>query len=285
MTSPKFIATCWTSAGNVAPLQASEASPHSAFERLEAIAATGWSGFGFAGDDLRVIESTVGFEAIHQRAQELGLHHVEVELATNWWLPDDSEWLDTWHMLLRAAEKMKAKFIKIGTSFGAPVADFSHMVAPMRSLAEAAEAIGTKIALEPLPFSLIGSMPQGADLVTQVNHPAAGLCVDYWHVFRANTSLEELAKRVPVEQIFSIEINDAHNEIVGTLFEDTRDNRTLLCEGDQDVVGFIKTIQSMGYTGDWGVEILSKEHRAKPLEQGLQDAINSAKYAFELAAQ
>ena len=128
------------------------------------------------------------------------------------------------------------------------------------------------------------SMPQGADLVREVNHPGAGLLVDYWHIFRANTTLEEMERRVPVEYIFGIELNDALDEIVGTLFEDTRDNRKLLGEGDQDVIGFIKTIQRMGYKGDWGVEILSAEQRSKPLLEGLQDAIDSAKRAFELAS-
>ncbi|WP_296631191.1 sugar phosphate isomerase/epimerase family protein [Rhodoluna sp.] len=284
MSSPKFIATCWTSSGNAAPLEASEVSPHSAFERLDAIAATGWSGFGFAAPDLLEIEKTVGFEAVYERAQELGLHHIEVELATNWWLPEESGWHETWQLLMRAATQMHAKMIKIGSAFGDPVDDFSHMVKPFRRLAEEAAGIGAVVALEPLPFALIGSMPQGADLCAEVNHPGAGLLVDYWHVFRANTSLEELEKRVPVEKIFGIELDDAVNEIVGTLFEDTRDNRTLLGEGDQDVVGFIKTIQRMGYTGDWGVEMLSKEHRAKPLRQGLQDAIDSAKKVFELAS-
>lgn len=284
MTEPKFIATCWTSAGNVAPLQVPEISPHSAFERIDAIAATGWSGFGFAAADLQVIEDTVGFQAVYERAQEQGLQHIEVELATNWWL-DDSEWRDNWALLIRAATQMKAKMIKIGSTFGDPVKDFSHMVAPFRRLAQEAEQIGARVALEPLPFAVIGSMPQGADLVAEVNHPAAGLLVDYWHVFRANTSLQELAERVPVEYIFGIELNDALDEIVGTLFEDTRDNRKLLCEGDQDVVGFIRTIQKMGYQGDWGVEILSAEQRSKPLLQGLEDAIESARKAFELASK
>ncbi len=283
MSEPNFIATCWTSAGNVAPLQVPEVSPHSAFERIDAIAATGWSGFGFAAGDLRIVEESIGFKAVYERSQQQGLNHIEVELATNWWL-DDSEWRDTWDLLIRAATHLNAKLIKIGTAFGEPVADFSHMVAPFRRLAQEAEQIGAKVALEPLPFALIGSMPQGADLVSEVDHPAAGLLVDYWHIFRANTTLEEMEQRVPVEHIFGIELNDALDEIVGTLFEDTRDNRKLLGEGDQDVIGFIKTIKRMGYQGDWGVEILSAEHRAKPLLNGLQDAINSARKAFELAS-
>jgi sugar phosphate isomerase/epimerase len=252
-------------------------------ERLEAIAATGFSGFGFPAADLRVVEDTVGFKAIYNRAQDLGLKHIEVEFATDWWL-DDSQWRDTWDLLVRAASQMHAKMIKIGTAFGEPVKDFGHMVAPFRQLAKEAEAIGSKVALEAIPFQLIGSVTQGADLVAAVDHPAAGLVIDYWHVFRAGTTLEELQNRVPLEFIFGIELTDALDEIVGTLFEDTRDNRKLLGEGEQDVTGFIQTIRRMGYQGNWGVEILSTEHRAKPLLEGLQDAIDSAKKAFELAS-
>lgn len=282
MESPKFIASCWTSGGNVGPMFESEVSPHSAFERLEAIAATGYSGFGLPSADLKVVEDTVGFEALYERAQELNLNHIEVEFATNWWLAD-SEWRETWDLLIRAATKMNAKMIKIGTAFGEPVDDFGFMVQPFRRLAQEAEAIGSKVAMEAIPFQLIGSVPQGADLIAAVDHPAAGLVVDYWHIFRAGTTLAELEKRVPIEYVFGVELTDALDEVVGTLFEDTRDNRKLLGEGEQDVVGFIKTLQKMGYKGDWGVEILSIEHRAKPILQGLQDAIDSARKVFEIA--
>ena len=111
--------------------------------------------------------------------------------------------------LMKAATQMHAKMIKIGSAFGDPVDDFSHMVKPFRRLAEEAAEINAVVAIEPLPFALIGSMPQGADLCAAVDHPGAGLLVDYWHVFRANTSLEELEKRVPVEKIFGIELKIA----------------------------------------------------------------------------
>lgn len=281
--TPDLIASCWTSAGNVGPLFDSELSPHTAVERVTAAAAVGYRGYGLAADDLRVVENSLGFSALKDISGEMGMRHTEVEYATSWW-QDESKWRDTWDLLIRAAIGLDAKVIKIGTEFGDPLSDFSHLVAPFRRLAQEAVEIGARVALEPLPFSLIGSMPQGADLVAEVNHPAAGLVVDYWHIFRAGTSLQELEKRVPIEIVFGIELNDALDEITGTLFEDTRDNRKLLGEGDQDVVGFIKTIQKMGYQGAWGVEILSKEHRAKPITQGLKDAIESAQRAFNLAA-
>ena len=113
------------------------------------------------------------------------------------------------------------------------------------------------MALEPLPFGLVASMPQGAELIRAVGHPAAGLLVDFWHVFRAGTSLPELIELSGSDVRFGIELCDARTQVVGTLFEDTRDRRTLVGQGDQDVLGFIGAIREIGYTGPWGVEILS----------------------------
>jgi sugar phosphate isomerase/epimerase len=93
-----------------------------------------------------------------------------------------------------------------------------------------------------------------------------------------------MAEKVPVEKIFSVELSDAYHEIKGTLFEDTRDNRTLIGEGHQDVVGFIRTLQKMGFDGAYGVEILSSEQRSRSLHEGLKLAHDSAVRTFELAA-
>lgn len=284
MSVPPLVATCWTSAGAIAPLDSPEASPFAALDRVRAIADTGWSGYGFGQDDLRVVAETIGFDRLKAESDALGLKHIEVEIASGWWEADDRQWRPTWELLLEAARILDAEFIKIGTAFGDPVSDLTPLVGPMRKLAEEAAEAGTRVALEPLPFAMVASMPQGADLVNQVGHPAAGLVVDYWHIFRAGTTLEELARRVPVETVFGVELSDALDEIVGTLFEDTRDNRTLLLQGAQDVPGFIRTMREMGYQGAWGVEILSKEHRARSLEDGLVAAKASALDAFEAAS-
>ncbi|BCW70965.1 hypothetical protein NicSoilB8_20090 [Arthrobacter sp. NicSoilB8] len=66
----------------------------------------------------------------------------------------------------------------------------------------------------------------------------------------------------------------------GSLFEDTRDNRRLCGQGDQDVAGFIKTLKSIGFNGPWGVEILSEEHRALPVREALRAAHETALACF-----
>ena len=285
MSTPTLVATCWTSAGNVAPLDNPEISPFSAVDRVHAVASTGWAGIGFAQDDLRVIRETVGFPALRGEIDAAGLRHVEVELASGWWREDDLSWRGTWELLLEAAHELQASFVKIGTAFGSPVDDITPFVKPLRQIADEAAAIGTRVALEPLPFGLIGSIPQGADLIRAADHPSAGLLVDFWHVFRAGTTLPELVECLDSNIVFGVELSDAQLESVGTLFEDTRDRRSLIGHGAQDVVGFIRAMRDAGFDGPWGVEILSVEHRQRPLLEALTLARDSALKTFEQVDQ
>lgn len=277
----ELVASCWTSAGNVAPLDTPETSPIPVLERIEAVASTGWMGMGFVLDDLRVVADTIGFARLRREIESAGLTHVEVELATGWWKDDDRSWRERWTLLLRAAQELNASFIKIGTEFGDPVDDVTPFVAPLRRLADEAAAVGTRVALEPLPFGLVASIPQGAELVRAAGHPAAGLVVDFWHVFRAGTSLPELTDSLDPAIVFGIELCDARTEVEGTLFEDTRDRRTLVGQGDQDVAGFIRAIRDVGYTGPWGVEILSSVHRQLPIGEALRSAHDTTVQIFE----
>jgi hypothetical protein len=50
--------------------------------------------------------------------------------------------------------------------------------------------------------------------------------------------------------------------------------------GDQDVTGFITTLRDIGFDGPWGVEILSDEHRQRPVREALQAAHSTALACF-----
>ena len=280
--APELVASCWTSAGDAAPLRDPETSPVPIADRIEAIAATGWSGFGLAHDDLAAARSTLGFNRLRNLIDEAGFKYVEVEFLSNWW--DESlryDWRPKFDLLLDAAEALGARFIKVGTAFGEGASDLEMFVDPLRRLTAEAKARGTRICLEPMAFSAVRSIPAAADLMRSVNMPECGLAVDYWHVFRAGTTLEELAASLTADQIFAVELNDADADLRGTLFEDTRDNRRLCGHGAQDVTGFITTLQSVGFEGPWGVEILSNEHRALPVRKALQLAHSTALECFQ----
>lgn len=284
--APELVASCWTSAGDVAPLQSPETSPVPIAERLEAIASTGWSGFGLAHDDLAAARATLGFPALRSLIDDAGFRYVEVELLSDWW--DESlahQWRPKLDLLLEAAETLDARFIKVGTTIGKPLDDLQFLVEPLRRLTAEAALRGTRIALEPMPFSMVGTVPAAADLMRKVDKPGCGLIVDYWHIFRAGTALDELSISLEPHQILGVELNDADTEIRGTLFEDTRDNRRLCGQGDQDLPGFIRTLRSIGFDGPWGVEILSHEHRALPVQDALRAAHDTALACFRTESQ
>ena len=146
--TPQLIASCWTSAGNVAPLSTPETSPVPIQERVASMASTGWAGFGLAHDDLVAVRDTIGFPQLRRLSDDAGLNHIEVELLSNWW--DDSrcrEWRPHFDLLLDAAESLGASFIKVGTAIGDGLEDYSQFVEPLRLLAKEAADHGTRIAL------------------------------------------------------------------------------------------------------------------------------------------
>ncbi|MGI4896487.1 MAG: sugar phosphate isomerase/epimerase family protein [Janthinobacterium lividum] len=274
MSSPRLVATCWTSAGDVRPLDVPERSPYPASERVRAVADGGWAGIGFAQGDLEVVRDTTGFAELAVAIRDAGLDHVEVELATDWWL-EPGRWRPRVDLLFAAADALGANVVKVGTAFSSPLTDLTPLVDPLRRLAIEAGRHDVRLALEPLPFSMVGSLPAGAELVHQVDHPSCGLTVDAWHVFRAGTSLAQLRECLRPGDVVCVELDDADARPVGTLFEDTRDRRRYCGEGDFDLAGFVDVVRGTGFDGPWGVEILSQEHRALPLVEGLRRAFDS----------
>jgi sugar phosphate isomerase/epimerase len=271
----ELMATCWTSAGDVRPLDDPEISPWPVEARVSAVAAGGWAGIGLAQGDLEVVAATIGFDVLGRQIRDAGLRYAEVELLADWWREPEC-WRPRWDLLTSAAHALGAQTIKIGTAFGVAVIDHRPFVEPARALAREAEDLGLRLALEPLPFALVASVPQGARLAQDVDHPSFGLCIDAWHVFRAGTSLDELARCLSAELVVSVELDDADPEPVGTLFEDTRDRRRYPGEGSFDLRGLVDVLRTIGFDGPWGVEMLSDEHRGLALPEGLRRARDGA---------
>ena len=71
-------------------------------------------------------------------------------------------------------------------------------------------------------------------------------------------------------------MNDAAEQIVGTLFEDTVERRLLCGEGSFDLRGLVAVVRDTGFDGPWGVEILSTSFRQVPVSQAVKLAADSA---------
>lgn len=66
--------------------------------------------------------------------------------------------------------------------------------------------------------------------------------------------------------LISVEINDGTFEALWSLHEDTINHRRLCGEGEFNIKGFLNCVERTGYSGPYGIEVLSQELREKPLE-------------------
>jgi sugar phosphate isomerase/epimerase len=275
---PRLIATAWTSAGDTSPMRSPSTSPVPIAKRVAAVAHAGYTGLGLIADDLAVVRDTVGFDGLRALLTDHGLTHIEIELIERWWIPrgEPGHTYDVRDLLMDAADAVSPSFIKIGSQNGPAIADPPTLIEPLRNLADEAVTHGTRVAIEAMPFSAIASVPMGVEIVEAADHPAAGLIIDAWHVFRADTPLSELITVLKPEHVFGVELNDAAPEVVGTLFEDTVERRLLCGEGCFDLTGLIAVLRDKGFDGPWGVEILSASFRQLPVDRALKLAADSA---------
>jgi sugar phosphate isomerase/epimerase len=278
MTEPQLVATSWSSAGDISPMDSPATSPVPIAERIAAIADAGFCGFGLVADDLIAIRDGIGFEALRALISDADLSHVEIELLERWWIPrgQAGHTYDVRDLLFEAADVLTPVQIKIGSENGPATSNPLALAAPLRELAEQAAAHGTRVAIETMPFSAIATILMGAEIISAAGHPGAGLLVDAWHVFRAGTTLAELRAALHPDMIFAVELDDAAPDVVGTLFEDTVDNRLLCGDGSFDLAGLVATLRDLGFDGPWGVEILSTSFRAMPVGEALKLAAGSA---------
>ena len=283
-----LLATCWTTAGDAAPKRGDERSPVPLRRRVEAAAAAGFTGFGLVDADLVAAEREYGLRGISSLLQDNGIVHVELELLTDWWTegPERRASDALRRRLLSAAEALGARDIKLGPDVADRPADqpwdHERWATELAALAAEAEAVGTRVGLEFLPWSNLRTVHDGLRLVEQVGHPAAGLIIDVWHTERAHTPPAELAT-VPLRHIVGVELSDADASQVGTLFEDTVMRRRLCGQGSFDLKAIISALGATGWSGPWGVEILSEEHRQLPVEEAAAAAFTTTAAQLRLA--
>lgn len=275
----ELVATAWTSAGDTSPMRVPATSPVPIAERVAAIAAAGYVGMGLVADDLAAVRDSIGLETLRDLIVDAGLTHVEIELIERWWIPrgEPGNSYDVRDLLFEAADVLAPAFIKIGSELGAPATDLDPLVPPLRDLATQAADHGTRIAIETMPFSALATVPVGADLVRAAGHAGVGLLVDAWHVFRANTSLDELRGALTPGIVFGVELDDAAERMVGTMFEDTVNHRLLCGDGVFDLAGLIAVLRDNGFDGPFGVEILSESFRKLPVREALALATDTAR--------
>lgn len=277
MISRDLVASCWTWAGNAKPARGDERSPIDFAERVAAVAATGWHGVGIVHADVVAVRDSIGLPTARRMLADAGITHVELEFISNWWQTGERRRASdaVRRDLFDAAAELGAATIKVGGELddfvNGPRVEAAHFASEFDALATHAGSLGLRVALEPMPMSNIRTIEQGAALIADVENPHAGLVVDVWHTARGGTDYHDLPEFLSIESVFVVELDDAARDVVGSLWEDTLDRRLLPGDGDFRVAEFVSTLHGLGWRGPWGVEILSEDHRQRPLLSALAD--------------
>jgi sugar phosphate isomerase/epimerase len=283
-TDVDLLASCWTTAGSARPLRGDDASPFPIRDRVEAAARAGYRGFGLVHEDLLRALAELGYAGLRALLDDNGIEHLELEMLNDWFADGDrrvrSDRVRT--DLLAAAEALGARHIKVGGEVDGTTWPLEPLVEDFRRLCEQADGVGARIALEPMPFGQIRDLRAAVDVIDRAGHAAGGVTLDIWHMTRAGVDLADIAD-LPGRDVVVVELSDARAELVGTMIDDTLDRRLLCGEGDVDVVGFIRAVRSTGFTGPWGVEILSEEHRRRSLRSQARLSYITTMWQFHLA--
>jgi len=279
-----LLASYWTiSAGH--PHTDREYSPFDFKERVESAARAGFKGFGIWHADLDNVRATYSLKEMKRILEDNGMQHLELEFLADWFLNDDNggerkKLSDIRKQkLFEAAEVLGARHIKVGDFLQQQCA-MPQLIDAFAALCEEGAEHNTRIGFELMPFAMIRTLEESVAMVKGAGAPNGGIIFDLWHIAKLGIPYEEVF-RVPQQYVVSVELNDGTMHAPWSLHEDTINHRRFCGEGEFDVRGFVQGMRKAGYTGPWGIEVLSEELRRLPLKELTTRAFHTTIAQFE----
>lgn len=289
----ELIAAYFTLAGDVYPFGPTQISPFPFRDRIESAARAGWKGIGMIPDDVEATAAKIGYPEMKRILSANGIKYFELEFLVDWYLdgPRREKSDEVRRKLLAIAETFGARNIKVGPGLGQDirnprpeelVPDIPRMQAAFADLCRDAATHGTAIVLEIMPFGNVRTIEDGRAVVEGADQPNGFLLLDIWHMARGGIDYSKI-REIPQRFIGSIELDDADANVVGSLWDDTIHHRRLPGEGALQPQAFIGAVQSVGYGGPWGVEILSETFRKLPLSEMAERSFRATMAQFHLS--
>lgn len=278
-----LLAAYWTLAGDVYPCAPDEVSPYPLRDRAVAASKAGWKGLGLVLVDLEATIRKESLAGVRSILSDNGMKHFELEILVDWYADGERR---------QHSDRFRKSVIELGAALGMKnlkigVSHLEENLPPLQKLVDefgrlcqdVAQA-GATVSLEFMPFSPVRNIADGLAIVQGADQPNGGLTVDNWHVYRAGDTYEDVA-RIPSKYIKSVELDDAVEEIVGTMFDDTRFSRRLCGEGVFEPGKFVQAIRTAGFDGPYyGVELISEAFRKLPLDVMAKRAFDTTMAQF-----
>lgn len=278
---PLMVATYFTLAGDVHPFAPSTVSPVPFAVRAEAAGQAGYRGIGLGAQDILHLMRTLGPREIRTIAHANGLEMIELEVLVDWYASGDrrteSDGLRA--ALLDAAAELGAVHLKVGGDLANGDWPIDGVIEDFAGLCDDAARAGTGICIEIFPGSSIATLDTGTAIVAGAGRRNGGLLLDIWHMVRGGIDFAEITRMNP-DHILHVEIDDADALQQGSIIDDTIDRRRLCGEGELPLPDFLKAIAETGYSGAWGVEILSVEQRARTPDEAARRSFETARRYF-----
>jgi sugar phosphate isomerase/epimerase len=127
----------------------------------------------------------------------------------------------------------------------------------LQELADIAAPFGVRLALEPVTFTPLRTLPQAMEVLDVAARDNVGLCLDTFHLWTAGTSWDEVAALDPA-LIVVAHISDVMPR-QGSEWSDA-DRDVLPGDGILPLQEGIRAIRATGYDDLWCVEMLGAHH-------------------------
>jgi sugar phosphate isomerase/epimerase len=127
----------------------------------------------------------------------------------------------------------------------------------LAELADIAAPCGVRLALEPVTFTPLRTLPQALEVLDVAGRDNVGLCLDTFHLWTAGTSWEEVADLNPAIIVVA-HISDVTPRR-GAEWSDA-DRDVLPGDGILPLQEGIQAIRATGYDDLWCVEMLGAYH-------------------------
>jgi sugar phosphate isomerase/epimerase len=170
------------------------------------------------------------------------------------------------------------------------VGDPESLTKDLQKLAMLAVPLNIRIAYEALSWGRhVNEFPQAAELVQNADRANLGLALDSFHIFANKTRLEALQK-IDAAKVFLVQLSDFMWEEIRSpddRIETARHYRVFPGEGVHNtrVAEMVRTLDGMGYRGDYSFEVFNDDYRQLPLLMVAERARQSVKWISGLVSR
>src|SRR5438105_529648 len=232
-------------------------------EKLEAIAAAGFTGVEIFENDLLSFDGTPA--DVRKRVADLGLEIITFQPFRDFeGMPTESR--------ERVFARAERKFDLMG-ELGCDLLLICSNVSPqslggidraaadLHTLGERARRRGMRIGFEALAWGRhINDYRDAWEAVRRADHPAVGLVLDTFHILARGTDLATI-RSIPKDRIFLVQVADAPKLDMDYLSW-SRHHRCFPGQGDLGLDAFMAALQATGFDGLLSLEIFNDSFRA-----------------------